>query len=824
MQGFYRFARVMALAATLGAPSVYLVASGEPTSLARQPPPEAPAAQSASRQAVLDQYCVICHNERNKANAGNVALDRLSVDDVAADAEIWERVTRKLRGRLMPPPGRPRPDEATYRQFLDSLEASLDQAAARNPNPGRKDTFHRLNRTEYQNVIRDLVALDVDVENLLPVDNPSYGFDNIAGTLTLNESLMEQYLAAAQTIGAMALGTDATTVFKEFRVPYYFSQEERLDGFPLGTRGGLLASYNFPQGGEYTIEVKLMCGSIISGASSCSGIGEFPDTHEIEITVDGERVELIVLRPNGTPGADLKETYEMRVPVAAGPHDVAVWFIRQPPVDEFDGVRKKFDKPMHRSNAVDSSWMAIFQPYVASLTIGGPYDATGPGDTPSRRRLLVCTPSSSAEERPCARQILSTLAQRAFRRPVSSDEIDDLLTFYTTGRASGTFDTGIELALRRVLTSPHFLFRIEQDPADVAPDTNYRISDFELASRLSFFLWRTMPDDELLDLASRGQLRDPAVLSAQVGRLLADDRAQEMVEDFARQWLELGKVDVAAPNAQMFPNFNDRLKQDLRRETELFVDSIRREDRSLVDLLTADYTFLNERLATHYGVPGVRGSWFRRVTYGPDEPRRGVLGQGSILTVTSSPIRTRPVVRGVFILENLLGTPPPAPPPNVPPFQETGDVLAQTMRERMAAHRANAVCASCHSMIDPLGFALENFDPVGRYRTVDRNFTPIDASGVLPDGTEFGDLGAFREALLERPEGFVHAVTEKLLIYALGRGLEYYDMPAVREIGHGAASSGYRFSSVIEGIVDSVPFQMRRSAPALELEGSAAVR
>ena len=567
-----------------------------------------------------------------------------------------------------------------------------------------------------------------------------------------------------------------------------------------------------------------MCGSVVSAASTCSGAGGFLDPHEMEITVDGERVELIVLTAMDMPGGDAKEEYTVQVPVTAGPHDVAVWFIKQPSVDEFDGVRRKFDKPMHRSNAVSRDWMAIFQPYVASITIGGPYNATGPGDTPSRRRLLTCTPSNAAEERPCARQILSTLAQRAFRRPVSSDEVDDLLTFYTTGRARGAFDTGIELALRRVLTSPYFLFRIEQDPADLAPDTNYRISDLELASRLSFFLWRTMPDDELLDRASRGQLRDPGVLSAQVERLLADDRAQAMLDDFSGQWLQLGKVDVAVPDAQMFPNFDESLKRDLRRETELFVDSIRREDRSLVDLLTADYTFLNERLAKHYNILGVKGSRFRRVTYGPGEPRRGLLGQGSILTVTSSPIRTRPVVRGKFILENLLGTPPPAPPANVPPFQEAGDALALTMRERMAAHRANAVCASCHAMIDPLGFALENFDPVGRHRTVDENFTPIDASGVLPDGTAFGDLAAFRDALVRRPEVFVHTVTEKLLIYALGRGLEHYDMPAVRGIVRGAAGSNYRFSSVIERIVNSVPFQMRRSAPILEPQRSAAVR
>ena len=812
MQVSHRADRLRALRGMLIAVSVCLFVSSVSLRPASPPEAETPAGQPAERQALLDQYCITCHNQRNQANAGNVALDTLTADDMAQDAATWERVTRKLRAGLMPPPGRPRPDPTTYREFLASLEESLDRAAAESPNPGRKDTFHRLNRTEYRNVIRDLLAVDINVEDLLPVDNPSYGFDNIAGTLTLNESLLEQYLAAAQTVGTMALGTDDALVFKEFRAPYYFSQEDRLDGAPLGTRGGLRAAYTFPQDGEYVIEVKLMCGSIISGASSCSGIGQFPDTHEMEITVDGERVDLVELRPAGTPGAEEKETYQFQVPVSAGPHHVAAWFIAQPPIDEFDGVRKKFDKPMHRSNAVSQDWMAIFQPYVASITLGGPYNVTGPGDTPSRRRLLVCTPSSASEEGPCAREILATVAKRAFRRPMTSDELDDLLTFYEAGRARGAFDTGIELALRRVLTSPKFLFRIEQDPDGIGPNSNYRISDLELASRLSFFLWRTMPDDELLELAIREQLSDPAVLSGQVMRLLEDDRAQEMVEDFAGQWLQLGKVDVATPNAQMFPDFDERLKRDLRRETELFVDSFRRDDRSLVELLTANYSFLNERVARHYGIVGVKGSRFRRVTFEPESDRRGLLGQGSILTVTSSPIRTRPVVRGKFILENLLGTPPPAPPPNVPPFAETGDVLDLTMRERMAAHRANPVCASCHAMIDPLGFALENFDPVGRQRVVDENFTPIDASGTLPDGTSFDGPTAFRQALVRQPEVFVHTVTEKLLTYALGRGLEHYDMPAVRGVVSGSARSDYRFSAVIDGIVKSVPFQMRRSA------------
>lgn len=769
------------------------------------------AASLTSQQAVVTQYCVACHNERNKANAGNLSLDAVRLDDPDANTDTLERMVRKLRAGLMPPPGRPRPDAATYRGLLVSLQSVLDDAAARHPNPGRKDTFHRLNRTEYQHVVRDLLAVDIDVADLLPIDNPSYGFDNIAGTLTLNESLMEQYLSAAQTIGNAALGRDTTPVFKEFRAPYEMSQEERMEGFPMGTRGGLRANYSFPQDGEYYVEVKLMCGSIIVAESGCSGANYFYDPHELEVAVDGERVDLIVLKARGTNGGNANESYRLRVPVKAGPHVVAAWFIKQPSVDEFDGTRVKFDKPMHRSNAVASDWQTIFQPYIASITVGGPFNASGPGDTPSRRRVLVCTPTGRAAEAPCARRILSTLARRAYRRPVSAGEVDNLMTFFEAGRARG-FEAGVELGLRRVLTSPNFLFRIESDPAGIAADTNYRINDVELASRLSFFLWRSMPDDELLSLATQGRLKEPTVLEQQVRRMLVDPRAQDMTEDFVGQWLQLRKVDVAMPNAQMFPNFDAGLKHDLRRETELFVDSVRRENRSVVELLTADYSYLNERLAKHYGILGVKGSHFRRVTYPADSGRRGLLGHGSILTVTSSPIRTRPVVRGKFILENLLGTPPPAPPANVPPLRETGHVLQMSMRERMAAHRANPVCASCHSMIDPLGFALENFNPVGQYRKVDENFAPIDASGALPDGTKFGGVDEFRAALLKTPGGFVTTLTEKLMIYALGRGLEAYDYPAVRKIVREAAASNYRLSSVVLGLVRSVPFQMRRSA------------
>jgi hypothetical protein len=807
--------------ASVVAMSGYVTAGGGGQSARPAAITTSPSTSDASARVVLNQYCVTCHNDRNKANAGGLALDEVDTGHVGAAPEVWERVVRKLRAGLMPPVGRPRPDAATYEGLLRWAQGSLDHAAAEHPNPGRKDTFHRLNRTEYHNVVRDLLDLEIDVADLLPVDNPSYGFDNIAGTLTLNESLMEQYLAAAQTIATAALGADATPAFREFRAPYEFSQEERLEGFPMGTRGGLRARPVLPQDGEYTIEVKLMCGSIVNGENGCGGA--FPDAHDLEVTIDGERVALIALPAKGAGKGPMKEAYTLRTVVKAGPRDVAAWFLRQPPVDEFDGVRVKFDKPMHRSNAVDSDWKAVFQPSVASITVGGPYAPAGPGDTPSRRRLLVCQPARPADERPCARRVASTLARRAFRRPVTDAQVDALMSFYDAGKPKG-FERGIDLVVRRILTSPDFLFRIEQDPAGAAPDSNYKVSDLELASRLSFFLWRTSPDDELLDLAVRGRLSTPAVFAQQVHRLLASDRAEEMTADFAGQWLQLRKVDVAFPNAQMFPNFDARLKRDLRRETELFVDSIRRDDRGVPELLTADYSFLNERVATHYGIGGVKGSHFRRVVYGEDNPRRGLLGQASILTVTSAPIRTRPVVRGKWILENLLGTPPPAPPPNVPPLKESGAVLAQSMRERMAAHRANAVCASCHSMIDPLGFALENFGPVGQYRKVDENFAAIDASGRLPDGTAFDSLAAFRAALVRKPEVFVTTVTEKLLIYALGRGLEPYDMPAVRAIVRGAAPSGYRFSSLVLGVVSSAPFTMRRAASMPAPTSTAAVR
>jgi mono/diheme cytochrome c family protein len=811
---------------TLGATSVMVAAvglvlvaaGGQSRTATRGPAPGASAASLAPQQALVTKYCVTCHSERNKANAGGLALDALHFDDLATSAEPLERVVRKLRAGLMPPPSAPRPDPKTYKSLASAIQARLDHEASVRPNPGRKDTFHRLNRTEYRNVVRDVLDIEIDVNNLLPVDNPSFGFDNIAGTLTLNESLMEQYLSAAGTIVTAVLGSDQAPAFKEYRASYEFSQDDRLDGFPMGTRGGMRSTHLFSRDGDYTFDLKMMCGSIVTGESGCAGV--FPDTHEMELAIDGERIALIRLPKKGSPEGEMKESYQVRVAVEAGPHDVAVWFLKQPSVDEFDGVRKKFAKPMHRSNAVSADWMAVYQPSVQSVTVGGPYDPGGPGDTPARRRLLLCTPADASAQAPCARRILSAVARRAYRRSVSPTELSGLMGFFARGRAHG-FEGGIDLALRRILTSPAFLFRVEVDPSGVKPDTNYQVSDVELASRLSFFLWRSVPDDELLNLAVAGRLHVAAVLDQQARRMLADPRAAAMTEDFAGQWLQLRKVDVAKPNAQMFPNFDDSLKGYLRRETELFVDSIRRDDRSVVELLTANYSYLNQRLATHYGITGVKGGHFRRVVFAADNPRRGLLGHGSILTVTSSPIRTRPVVRGKFILENILGTPPPAPPANVPPFEESGAVLAKTMRERMAAHRANPVCAGCHATIDPLGFALENFNPVGQFRTVDENFAAIDASGVMPNGAKFDGPAAFRGALVQAPENFVTALTERLMIYGLGRGLEYYDMPAVRAVVRGAESGDYRFSDVVLGIVRSVPFRLRRS-PALAIGASTA--
>ena len=770
-------------------------------------------ASAEAQRALLDQYCVTCHNAR--LQTGGLALEGLNVGRAADQPELWEKVVRKLRGGVMPPIGRPRPEKAAYDGLAVWLETELDRGAAANPNPGRRDTFHRLNRAEYGNAVRELLALDVDVTSLLPADDASYGFDNMAGVLRLSQSVMERYLSAADTISRSAVAPAATPVAETFRLSLERSQYDRADGMPFGTRGGALLHYKFPRDGEYRIKVLLVCTTETD--ITCDGSKGHSEPHQLEITLDGERVQLFTLEPAVTnyraSDAGVTESYgfEVRVPVTGGPHDVGVGFLKTFGSVGLvrNGYRKRFERP-YRFNA---DVMGILMPFVETVSITGPFNATGPGDTPSRRAVFTCRPTAAADEEGCARTILSGLAKRAYRRPPTESEVEELLVFYREGEAEGGFEQGVQMAIRRMLISLNFLFRIEADPVDAAAGTAYRLNDYELASRLSFFLWSSIPDDELLDAAARGALQDPVELERQVRRMLADDRSSAFVENFAGQWLRLRNLDAVRPYEALFPDFDTDLPLAMRRETELFFQSIVREDRSVLELLTADYTFVNGRLARHYGLPHVRGNEFQRVTFS-DDRRRGLLGHASILTVTSPATRTSPVQRGKWILENILGTPPPPPPPSVPTLPEPalGSKLETlSIRERMAAHRENPVCAGCHAVIDPMGFALENFNWVGQWRSLDESFEPVDASGVFPDGRQFGNLSEFRAAIVSNPERFISTLTEKLLTYAIGRGVEYYDMPAVRKIGRNAAEHGYGFGSVILGIVTSDPFQMRRA-------------
>ena len=773
-----------------------------------------PAAASPQR-AMLDRYCVTCHSDIQEKLP---SLQTVDTSNVAADAEIFEKVVRKLRAGLMPPAGRPRPDRSTLDSFTSWLETNLDRAAAARLNPGRTEPLHRLNRAEYQNVVRDLVALEVDVTSLLPSDDASYGFDNMASVLQVNQSLMESYLSAARVISRAAIGSAVPTpTAEEFPVPVDFPQDQHVAGLPFGTRGGTLIRHNFPLDAQYVIKVDLACGPPVGDPlGKCDAGAGFADLHQLEITVDGERVELFTLEPRNEIKADA--VWQVRIPVKAGPREIGVAFLKLPSVDEVDGLRPRFMKPYYQNNNGLSRLQAIYQPAVAGVTITGPIDGTGATDTPSRHRIFVCRPTNAAQETGCAKTIVSTLARRAYRRPVTDADLQGLFTFYNAGRSEGGFEAGIERALRALLVSPEFLFRAESDPAGIAPNTNYRLSDLELASRLSFFLWSSIPDDELLDVAQRGRLKEPAVFERQVRRMVADPRSEALVSNFLGQWLQLRNLERKRPAEALFPNFDGSLRQAFRRETELLFQDLLRQDRPILELLTANYTFVNERLALHYGIPNVRGSHFRRVTFGADNQRRGLLGHGSVLLVTSHAIRTSPVLRGKWILQNILGVQPPAPPAVVPPFNEAqgGAKTGLSVRDRMIEHRRNPVCAACHAMIDPAGFALENFDAVGRWRTHDEFYNPIEPSGALPDGTEFDGLTQFREALVSRPERFVTTITERLLTYALGRGLEYYDAPAVRRIMREAAGENYRLSALILGIAKSPPFQMRRSpAPIL---------
>jgi hypothetical protein len=769
---------------------------------APQTPSPASSSATPARGSLIQQYCLSCHNQRSKT--GGLSLEGLDLSNIPANAEVWEKVARKLRTGTMPPLGVRRPEQADYDGVINWLESELDRGATAQMNPGRP-LIHRLNRTEYAAAIRDLVSIDIgDVTTLLPADDSSYGFDNIADVLGVSPLLQERYLAAADRISALAVGdTQISAGSDTFRVRQDISQDGHIEGLPLGTVGGLVVHYTFPLDAEYAFDVKLYR----NNQNATKGI-EY--VNKLEITVDGQRIHLATIGGN----EDLAEYYDkviltsdaidarlrVRVPVKAGPRIVTAAFIEKPLVEDtkrLEPYLRTFGAPQDHTG----------RPHIASLAIGGPFNPTGPGDTPSRRRLFVCRPTTAASEPACARKVISTLARRAYRRPIPEAELEQLFSFYQANHGEGSFDQAIQKTVRRILASPKFVFRVEPDPPSLAEGSVYRVSDVELASRLSFFLWSTIPDDELLDLASQGKLKRPAVLAGQVQRMLADPKAEALVTSFAGQWLQLRNLQNVVPNSVEFPNFDDNLRQAFQRETELLFQSIIREDRSVVDLLTANYSFVNERLARHYGIPNVYGSHFRRVEI-RDDARRGLLGQGSILTLTSHAEKTSPVLRGKWILENLFGTPPPVPPPNVPALEEKVDGRVRTMREQMESHRKNQPCAGCHKLMDPIGFALENFDAVGAWRTRDAG-AAIDASGQMADGTAVNGVVTLREGILKRRDVFVRTMTEKLMTYAIGRGLTFHDMPVIRDILRRSATQNYRFSTLVLGIVNSTPFQMR---------------
>ena len=789
---------------------------GSGPAAAPSPIPSHQAVPVSSHQALLNSYCVTCHNEA--LNTAGLMLDRANVERVSDDAAAWENVVRKLRARSMPPDGMPRPGEADYDSLATYLETELDAAAALRPNPGRLG-IQRLNRAEYTNAVRDLLAIEIDGESLLPADDSGYGFDNIGDVLSVSPLLLERYMAAARTISRRAIGDPGLRPTEEtYVISRYLVQDSRMsEDLPFGSRGGIAIRHFFPLDGEYVIKIFLK--KSYEGNYRTLGLSDKP--YRLDVRLDGDRIKRfqIAAEPEGESAspADSKgdfeqvtvtlttgDVLEVRTPIQAGPHVVGIAFLDDY-VSKLEGAPREI--VIARTDEEGEG------PALGSVVIGGPYVAKGPGETPSRRRIFVCKPTGSADEKPCAREILSVLARRAYRRPISDADMPDLLAPFDAGRSEGGFEAGIQMALQRVLVSPEFLFRVERDPTGVAPDTAYPVSDIQLASRLSFFLWSSIPDDQLRNLAEQGKLNNPVVLEQQVRRMLADPRSRALVANFAGQWLYLRNMQTVMPDKKEFPEFDENLREALVRETELFFESMLREDRGVFELLDAPYTFLNERLGRHYGIPNIYGSHFRRVNL-DDERRRGLLGQGSILTVTSYANRTSPTLRGKFVLENILGAPPPPPPANVPSLKdrnESGKMLS--VRKQLEEHRRNPVCAACHALMDPLGFALENFDALGKWRTVSGvTNVPIDASGVLPDGTQFNGPAELRQILLSRREEFVGVVAEKLLTYALGRGLEYYDQPAVRKIIMEAAPD-YHWSSMILGIVKSPPFQMRRSQP-----------
>ncbi len=767
------------------------------------------AAESEPHQNLINTYCLDCHNTEDWA--GKLALDVLDVTDVSEDPAAWEKVVGKLRGAYMPPVGNPRPDTSQYDSTVAWLESELDQNALTTPYPGRPGLY-RLNRTEYANVIRDVLGLDLDIASLLPPDNSSYGFDNIADILSMSSTLLEGYLTAADRVSAIAVGDpDFSPEEAHYPVSNSLSQDKYIEGMPLGTRGGIRIEHNFPLDALYEIHTKFLGNSV----DAIRGL-QFP--HQFEIAMDGQRIKLVTIGGNvdynlmmensAASKLVIEQRTQIAVPVRAGTHVLTVTF-----VEKTGAVETQQLQPFERINFDPVALAGI--PSVANVMIRGPFSGQAPElTTVSRQKIFSCVPANTTQETRCAEEILTNISQQAYRRPVTTDDVATLMGFFNQGRESnGNFEGGIQMGIRRILMSPDFLFRLEQDPTGLEAGASFTISDLELASRLSFFLWSSVPDAELLELAAKGRLNNPRTLEQQVQRMLADDRAVALVDNFAGQWLHLRNLENSKPDSAAFPNFDENLRQAFSQETSLFVGSIFKEDHSVMDLMNANYTFLNERLARHYGIAGVVGDDFQRVTL-TDQNRFGLLGKGSILTVTSFAHRTSPVVRGRWILENILGSSVPAPPDDVPALNENAvdaiDIV--TMRERLASHRANPECAVCHDILDPIGFALEHFDGIGTWRNLDEGGVAIDAQGQLANGMPVDGPASLRAAVVAKPEQFVSTLTTKLLTYALGRGLEYYDMPTVRSIVHSAATQDYKFSALIQGIVSSVPFQMKMTA------------
>jgi hypothetical protein len=788
------------------------VAIASAVRLVAAPAPDA----TASQRVLIDKYCISCHNQRSRT--AGLMLDKMDLDRVPQDAEVWEKAIRKLRGGMMPPQGMPRPGQEAIESLATWLEDSIDGSTKGNRNPG-SIAVHRLNRTEYGNAIRELLGLEINPTALLPSDEDSDGFDNMASVLKVSPSFLEQYLTAADQVTALAVGDpSAPPLAKAYKPPQTLSQLTHIEGLPLGTRGGFAITHNFPLDGEYQFNIGFHRNAIY-----VEGL-EFE--HKVIMTLDGAQVFTGML---GGAADNFAQDHELapaterimarfrniRLKVKAGPHTVAVMFLDRD-FAESDEKLQPFNREIDNSQ-LKSSANAVGIPTLSRLDVIGPFKPTGSGDTPSRRHIFICRPRTEAEEVPCARKILTELERTAFRRPVTDADLETSLSFYQRARNKGNFESGIQNALTYVLASPNFLYRAESDPAGSAPGSVHPITDVELASRLSFFLWSSPPDEELLNLAAQKKLKDPATLRKQTLRLLADPRAEALNKNFAAQWWTVRQLEGIEPDVDEFPNFDANLKDAMIREAEIFFGSIVQENRSVLDLLTADYTFVNERLALHYGIPNIRGDQFRKVTL--TDPRRfGLLGKASVLMATSYANRTSPVLRGKWILDNILGTPPASPPPDVPALKENvAGVKAQSVRQLLEQHRANPTCATCHRVMDPLGFSLENFDAIGAYRTNDHG-NPVDAAGQLADGTQVNGPEALREALMKRPRQFVGVLTERLLEYGLGRTLAYYDMPTVREIVRQAAADNYRFSSIVLATVQSTPFQFRKVPESKEPE------